>query len=382
MSDVIKKIILFFTPYVNLFEWKVDLFFKHIKSTDSIFTIKRKLLELMQKNLIIVNIWMEKKYKGYIYLTKKARRKMYTDTLKIVEKFNKFRAENPIEKISIDIPPANLEKVILLAQICEFLKPGKYYEYIETSSFGKLLRDPDKQKLEGDCNQIVTLYTYLYSTKFPLEDLQIKLLPEHVCLHFHGIDIEATSGELTKYEKFDHILPVTEIISTNLLDLTDFREDTQKISEHVFVKSSQLAYAISSLREIVSKNLNIAYHNLGIAALNTNNYETAVFYLSKTDDKESLKIAYHNASVYFLNQKNYTKAEFYADKTGNFDFKNEIKKSAAAEEYNNLAKKVANIKTIEQAKQHKYTYQKMLDLAQKIGDESLINNVRDILNKL
>jgi hypothetical protein len=325
---------------------------------------------------------MEKKYKGYIYLSKRARRKMYSNITKIVEKFNQFCTQNPIEKISIDIPPANLEKVKLLAQICEFLKPGKYYEYIETSSFGKLLNDPGEQKLEGDCNQIVTLYAYLYSTKFPLEDLQIKLLPEHVCLHFHGIDIEATSGELTKYEKFDHILPVTEIISTNLLDLTDFREDTQKISERLFVKSSQLAYAISSLREIVSKNLNTAYHNLGIAALNANNYETAVFYLSKTDDKESLKIAYHNAAVYFLNQKNYSKAELYADKSGNYELKYEIKKSAAADEYNNLAKKVANVKTTQEAKQHKYTYQKMLELAQKLGDESLINNVRDILSKI
>jgi len=337
---------------------------------------------MMQKNLIVVNVWMEKKYKGYIYLTKGTRRRMYLNVAKIVEKFNKFCAQNPIEKISIDVPPANLEKVKLLAQIAEFLKPGKYYEYIETSSFGKLLNDPDIQKLEGDCNQIVTLYAYLYSTKFSLEDLQIKLLPEHVCLHFHGIDIEATSGEFAKYEEFDHLLPVTEIISTNLLDLTDFREDTQKISERTFVKSSQLAFAISSLREIVNKNLNIAYHNLGIAALNANNYETAVFYLSKTDDNESLKIAYRNAAIYFLNQKNYSKAEYYADKNGDYEFKNEIKKSAASDEYNILAKKVANVKTIEEAKQHKYTYQRMLELAQKIGDESLENNVRDTLNKI
>lgn len=384
MLNFLTKIILFFTPYVNVFEWKVDLFLKNIKSTDSIFTIKKRLEDFMQNDLIIVNIWMEKKYKGYFYLSKRRRREMYKNTKKIIEKLSESIKENPIksEQIPVEFPPVDAEKLVYLAQIMQFLKPGKYYEYIETSSFGKLLRNPDEQNLEGDCNQIVTLYIYLYSLKYPINDLQIKLLPEHVCLHFHGADIEATNATFTKYKEFEHILPSTEIISTNLLDLSDFRENVQKISERTMVKSAQLAFAISSLKSFVAKNLNIAYRNLGIAALNSNNFETAVFYLSKADDREALTAAYKNASISCLNSGNYAKAEFYANKSGDYLFRDDIKKSIAGKQYNELAKKVAYIKTTDQAKHHRYTYQKMLELAQKIGDESLISNVRDILGRI
>jgi len=391
MYGIIKKIILFFSPYANFFEWTVDKFFQNIKSTDSIFTVKKKLESLMQHNLIVVNIWLEKKFKGYLYLTKKTRKKMYKDTEKIVKKLNNFISEdtvkidnvlNAMANAGLQTSYGNEEKILYLAQIMAFLKPGKYYHYISTSSFGKLLRNPDQEKLEGDCNQIVTLYIYLYSLKFPITDLDIKLLPEHVCLYFKGIDIECTSGEFAKYKDYDNILPSTEIISTNLLDLHDFREDVQRISERTFVKSAQLAYAISSLKSFVAKNLNIAYRNLGIAALKSNNFDTAIFYFSKTDDRESLITAYKNAAIYYSNSNNFNKAEFYADKSEDYTFKNELKKSIASKQYNELVKTVAQIKTTDQAKQNKYTYQKMLDLAQKIGDESLINNIRDILKKI
>jgi len=338
----------------------------------------------MQKDLIVVNIWMEKKYKGYKYLSKGTRKKMYENTNKIVKKLNEFIKKNPIKKeqIPVEFPPVDAEKMIYLAQIMEFLKPGKYYEYIETSSFGKLLNNPDEQKLEGDCNQIVTLYIYLFSLKFPIEDIQIKLLPGHVCLHFHGVDIEATNGSFAKYKEFEYILPATEIISTNLLDLADFREDVQHIPERIMVKSAQLAYAISSLKSLVSKNLNITYRNLGVAALKANNFETAIFYLSKTDDREALAAAYKNGAIYYSGSGNYSKAELYADKCGDYNFKNDIKKTIASKQYNELAKKVAHVKTTEQAKQYKYIFQKMLELAQKIDDDALINNVRDILSKI
>ena len=384
MLNFLRKFILFFTPYVSLFEMKVDRFFKNIKSTDSIFTIKKRLENLMQMDLIVVNIWMEKKYKGYLYLSKGVRRKMYKNTSKIVRKFNDSIRINPIKRdqIPVEFGLIDEEKMIYLAQIMNFLMPGKYYEYIETSSFGKLLNNPDEQKLEGDCNQIVTLYIYLYSLKFPISDLLIKLLPEHVCLHFHGVDIEATNGTFAKYKVFEHILPATEIISTNLMDLSDFREDAQKIPERTMVKSAQLAFAISSLKSFVAKNLNITYRNLGVAALKTNNFETAIFYLSKTDDREALTSAYKNAAIYYMNSGNTAKAELYADKSNDLNFKNDIKKSIASKQYNELAKKVAHVKTTQDAKQYKYTFQKMLELARIIGDDALINNVRDILNKI
>jgi hypothetical protein len=345
----------------------------------------------MQENLVITNVWLEKKFKGYNYLTKGVRRKMYKDTEEIVKKFMEFcdthfvsedSLKKELDAKGITYPSGNTLELQWLACICGFLRPGLYYEYIKTSSFGKLLKDPNKTKLQGDCNQIVTLYIYLYSLKFPVNDLQIKLLPEHVCLHFKGVDVEATAGGFTKYPKFDYLLPVTEIISTNLLDLNDFREETQKISEREMVKSAQLAYAISSLKDLAEKNLEIAYHNLGISAMKNNNFQSAIFYISKTKNREILPGIYQNACAHYVEIKDFEKAKYYARESRNNDLINQVEKSALAKEYNDLAKTVSGVKTIDDAKKYKSEYRKMLELARKLGDERMVSQMGDILGKI
>ncbi|MFH1218692.1 MAG: hypothetical protein V1679_02525 [Candidatus Peregrinibacteria bacterium] len=409
-----------FSPYANSFERKVDRFFRGVKSTDSILSIKERLLKLMGENLIVVNVWLEKKFKGYTYLSKRVRRKMYSDVEKIVKKLMDFASTHRptvsgikyrLSEKGIAYPLGDDEKIKWLTIIMEFLKPGHYYHYVETSSFGKLLRDPDKEKLEGDCNQIVTLYVYLYSLKFPVENLQIKLLPEHVCLHFRGVDIEATNGTFQKYKDQTQILPVTEIISTNLLDLTDFRENVQDVSPRDIVKSAQLAYAVSSLKSLVTKNLNIAYKNLAIGALRVNDFETAIYYFSEAGEARMLNDVYKRACVYYMDQENFSKAKFYADKSGdssltkavshnegvyrlgegNIDaalkiFKglddDKMVKACYAEKYNDLVVKVKGDRTLAQAKAHKYIYKEMLDLVGKMGDEGLKKSVRETLSKL
>ena len=420
MMNFLKWIFGLFSPFVNGFERKVDRFFRHVKSTDSFSSIKRDLLLLMQENLIVVNVWMERKYKGYKYLHKSMRRKMYEDAKKIallleqecaadVTPFSEIKAI--LNDKGLSFSNANEEKIKYLYQIMKFLAPGKYYYYIRTASFGKLLRDPAKDKLEGDCNQIVTLYIYLFSLRFSLEDLRIKLLPEHVCLHFEGIDIEATNGTFQKYEDNTQILPVTEIISTNLLDLTDFRESVQEIDTRDMLKSAQLAYAISSLKDLVGKNLNIAYKNLAISAMKAKDFDTAIFYFSKTDDFESLKIAYRNAAIYYMGQHLFAKAANFAHKSGEADLEksvkhnegvyyfnhdkldkalnifaylgdDEMKKACYQKQYNVLVKKVSAVKTLEDAKKHKSTYSKMLVLAQKIGNGEMEESIRKTLNQI
>lgn len=409
-----------FSKYVSPFEKKVDKFFKHIKSTDSLASIKDKLLELMRENLMIVNVWLEKKFKGYLYLSKKMRGGMYADVQVIIQKLNEFCTANPVKIDELRVffknhgftfPDGDEQKLAYLYQIMMFLEPGKYYQYIKTASFGKLLRNPDKEKLEGDCNQIVTLYIYLYSLKFPLEDLRIKLLPEHVCLHFREIDVECTSGRFAKYTENKEVLPVTEIISTNLLDLSDFREDVQEVSPEMIVKSSQLAYAISSLKPLVAKNLTIAYHNLAVAALQSRKFDTAIFFFEKAADREQLLVCYHNAALYYLEQKNFKKSAFYAGKSGNSELEKNVKynegveffnagridqaltifsflgdekmkKACYQKQYNQFGKEVANVHTLEQARAKKSVYQKMLALAEKIGDSILESSVKNTLNKL
>lgn len=409
-----------FSPYVHPFERKVDKFFKGIKSTDSISSVRGRLLKLMQKNLLVVNVWMEKKFKGYKYLTKGARRKMYEDAEIIKKKLKEYSAAHPadlsivknlVSEAGCKFPQGQKEQMLYLYEIMQFLKPGLYFKYIKTASFGKLLRNPNNMKLEGDCNQIVTLYIYLFSLKFPLQELSIKLLPEHVCLHFRGVDIEATNATFQHYSENLEVLPVTEIISTNLLDLSDFREDVQVISEREMVKSAQLAYALSSLKSLVAKNLNIAYRNMGIAAMKSNNFDSAVFYFEKVGDRDLILSAYHNAAVYFMKIKDFKKAKFYASKSGKNDLENvvmhnqavsyyqkgridaalklfkslgddEMVKACLGKQFNELRKKVAHVKTVARAKKHRYTYLKMLDLAKEMGDSELEKNIKNTLDQM
>ncbi len=410
----------FFSSYVHPFERKVDKFFRNVKSTDSISSIKDSLLALMQENLVIVSVWMEKKYKGYTYLSKSVRRKMYEDVEKIKMALADFEKnlvvgmedlKALIDEKGLVFPVGDEEKLKYLFVIMQFLQPGRIYQYIQTASFGKLLRDPSVEKLEGDCNQIVTLYMYLYSLKYPLSDLNIKLLPEHVCLHFRNIDIEATNGTFQKYTENKEVLPATEIVSTNLLDLTDFREEVQVISPRVIVKSAQLAFAISSLKALVAKNLNIAYHNLAVGALKSNDFETAIFYLEKEGDPAGIKAAYHNGALYYLKNHDFSKARFFASKSGNPELEKTIrynegvyfyekgsinsalkiftslgdekmKKACYAKMYNNLVKKVINVRTLPDVKSHKSTYLKMLDLARKMGDSNLEQSVKETLSNI
>ncbi len=420
MWNFIKRFFRFFSFYVNSFERRVDRFFNRIKSSDNISNVRGGLLSLMQENLIITNVWLERKFKGYKYLKKSYRRKMYQDSEIIVKKFKSFCKQNKINKNELKkrldrkallYPNGDEDKIEYLAQIMEFLKPGKYYHYLKTSSFGRLLRNPDEEKLEGDCNQIVTLYIYLFSLKFSIDDLRIKLLPEHVCLHFRGIDIEATNGRFYKYQDDQQILPVTEIISTNLLDLTDFREEVQKISPRDFVRSSELAYAISSLRSLVKHNLNVAYRNLAIASLKSNSFDTAIFYANKLNDSKLLASVYHKASVYYMDNNSFRRAKYYANRSHNNElirvvrhnegiyyykrdnisralkiFRNlndqKMIKACYQKEYNKLVRTVSGVKTLEDVRKHRNTYRKMLDLAVKMGNTSLQRSIRKTLNKL
>lgn len=417
---MLKKILSFLSPYAHPFEKKVDRFFKHVKSTSNVLNVRQSLLELMQKNLVVVNVWMEKEYKGYKYLSKSKRRKMYADAEKIAADFKKHADSLSISmkdlrehlaQLDLNVEQIDEIKLIYLAQIMDYLKPGRHYHYIKTASFGKLLRDPGKEKLEGDCNQIVTLYAYLYSLNFSLDDLQIKVLPGHVCLHFKGIDIEATNATFQNYEKDEGVAPITELISTNMLDLTDFREEVQKISPRTFVKSAQLAKAISSLKDIVEDNLRIAYQNVARSEVLAKNFDSAIFFYEKAGDKEMVKQVYRAAAIHYMEKHDFKRANQNAVKLNDSEFEkkiryqegahyynldsldralkifkslgeNEMVKACYGKQYNQLVKKVSGDKTLADLKRHKSVYKKLLDLAVKMGDENLQSGLRKTLSQL
>ena len=379
--QMLKWLFILFTPYVRPFEWRVDRFFRSVKSGTASTVVQERLQKLMQRNLLVLTLWMEKKYKGYSYLTKWQRNRLYGNAEKLLAKFEQFVKSRggTLGDLRVNFHPEDRERLLYISQIMMFLAPGGIYKYIRTTSFGKLLRDPDEQKLEGDCNQIVTLYAYLYSLRYPLEDLKVKLLPEHVCLHFKGVDIEATTGKFAHYDQHQ-ILPITELVSTNLLDLSDFREGAQHIEERVMVKSAQLAYKISSLKSLVATNLRIAYKNLAIAALRVKDFDAAIFYFREAGEGELSKKSKYNAAIWHLKKEHFAKAKRYA--INDKELLKKIEKLEAAKAYNKLVAKVSGVKELSQARKFRKTYKMMLKLAEKMGDREAVDNIRKTLSKL
>ncbi|OGJ52379.1 hypothetical protein A2335_03610 [Candidatus Peregrinibacteria bacterium RIFOXYB2_FULL_32_7] len=420
MKSILKFLLALILPYAHPFEKKVEKFLRKLKPDSFNDVVQKQLLELMQENLAILNLYLEWKSRQYKYLKKRKRRKRYEDLEKLKTDFlqNVDLSANYTQEIINELKiknlsyPVNKEKELnYLWQIMKYLEPGKKFTYQESTSFGHLLQNPLEAKLIGDCNQIVTLYAYFYSLKFPLSDLKIKILPEHVCLHFEDLDIEATNGHFAKYTENEQILTITEIISTNLLDVSDQREKQEQISPKVMLKSAQLAYKISSNKDLVSKNLNIAYRNLAISEMNANNFEEAIYFVKQCNDRELLLKAYYNATVYYLNNKNFKKAHFYSRLHGDQELqtkvtlyeghfyyeknnlkdalqifrklgKHEMIKACLQKQYFDLYQKIKNVKTIKEAKSYKSIYQKLLSLGQEMQDQEKEKWVRDILGKI
>ncbi len=416
-----------FNPVINPFSKYADKTEKKVDSLLNQTAIKSKaeileqLLKLAQYNLVVVNLWLEKRFKGYKYLTKSKRKTFYQNTALIVAEFNDFAAKfNPDEKIILGMlsrhgyfpsTPEKKDRIRHLLAIMEFLKPGRHYTYLEGASFGKLLADISKEKMIGDCNQIVTFYAFLYSQKYNLSDLKIKLLPGHVCLHYDGIDIEATAGVFNKYEKYETILPIIELITTNLLDTCDYRDKQLQIDSRSFVKAAELAHRLSSHNEIVNQNLRTAYYNLAVESAHKHDYTAAKFFLDKIKDPALSKNIMENAVIYFTKINNFKKASYFASFTGNPELKKYIQnhegwyyfnkknferalqifknipdpkmvKACYAEMFNQVQKRISGITQLASHRAHKNDYKKMIELAGKMEDNELQSKLKKFLDSL
>jgi len=379
-----------FSFYVNPFEKKIDKYLSSLKENDDVFLVRETVLNFMKENLIVFTLFLEKKFKGYKYLKKSIRRQLYENVGMMLGKFEVFNKslnfdENVLfEKIKLNtgkdfiFSPDDREKIKYFYRIMDFLKPGRYYFYLGNASFGKLLRNLFINKLEGDCNQIVTLYVYLYSLKYDISELQIKILKDHVCLYFKGIDIEATNATFKSYDDYKFLLPITELISTNLLDISDLNEESYKIDEKELLKCSRFAYLLSSMRQLVDENLKIAYKNLVLRSIKILDFEAAAYYSKKLDDNEIYRDVKIQEGLYYLSRKNFEKAiEIFA-----FIKDKQLVKSVYASHYNMLIEKVSGVKTIAEAKNFKYIYQKLADIAKKMEDHELYENIKKTLNQL
>lgn len=321
--DFISKIFYFFTSYTDAKERAVGLFFKGLTEHSNQMRTRERLSGLLQRDIAVINLWSEYRYKGYRYLRKSERKKLYQNLQLITEDFDRFYKDNMLTNETVlshvhDIAPhaiVEAQKAVLFQVVMSYLSPRRgVYEYRESSSFGRLLRDPSKEKLVGDCNQIVTLYIYLYSRYYTISDLKVRLLPGHIALHYAGVDIEATNGTFVNYDdrEGNEVLPIEEIVSVNLLDTTDSYLSTHEVAAEDFLQSSRFAFILSHSRDIVTRNLNAAYSTLINSLMKRHSYSQALKVALASRDMTLLNIVGNNGALYEMQEKNYAAARRFA----------------------------------------------------------------------
>jgi len=319
----IRNFLYFFSIYTDSRERAVGRFFKKLTERSSQSQTRAKLDDLLQRDIAVINLWTEYRYKGYRYLNKSRRKKLYANLQLITDDFDHFYTSNTpsAEAVTSQIyrlaPSAAVDpkKAVLIQALTRYFSPERgIYKYRESSSFGRLLRDPSQEQLIGDCNQIVTLYIYLYSRYFDMRDLQVRILPEHVALHYGGIDIETTNGTFANYneKKGSVLLPVEEIVSINLLDATDAYLATHEVAAKDLLQASRFAFILSHNRDIVTRNLSAAYTKVVNALMKRNNYRQALAFATVSQDMTLLNIVGHNGAIHEIEHRNYAAARRFA----------------------------------------------------------------------
>lgn len=320
---ILQRIYYLFAPYANSRERAVGKFFAGLTEHSPGSTTRARVLELLQDDIAVINLWTEYRYKGYSYLKKAKRRELYRNLAAITEDFGQFyqQLETPAEEVLLMIhgaaPEARVthEQARLLGALVQYFSPTRgVYTYRESSSFGRLLRDPNTEPLIGDCNQIVTLYIYLYSRYLPVHDLKLRLLPGHVALHAGGVDIEATTATFANYgtNEGQLLVPVEEIVSVNLLDTTDTHFAKHEVDPRDFLQSSRYAFILSHNRDIVRNNLDAAYAKVINLLMERNNYPAALKFAKQSKDMELLAIVGENGALHHLDRHEFAAARRYA----------------------------------------------------------------------
>lgn len=419
--NIFQKLYYFFSEYVNPDERQIGKYFVKLNENSSSAKIKESLHYYLQKDIVVFNLWCESKYKGYKYLTKSCRRNLFNNVDKIVVDFEIFCHEHEFifDEIVVEIrkyyPDFNagasdIEKLKYLRAIMAYMSPANNrYAYRQSSTFGELLKDPKTSQLVGDCNQIVTFYIYLYSLRFDISDLQLITYPGHVALHFRGVDIEATNGKFAHYnDKPVSVLPVHEIASINLLDVTDSYYKTYRVSSSKLLESARLAHIISSQKQIVASNLKSAYHNAVIEYIKSNDYKSALLVAKQSGDKSLLDYVSKHAVKYYIGKNNFKEANrcskniqdgddwqklidtnealyFYNNKQYQKSLTrykhlkdNAMIKNCYLALYRAEQQKLGELKTVDDIRKHRGTIQKMSTYAKLSGDATSIKYTQEL----
>lgn len=302
--NVFAKLYYMVAPYTDPRERRVAKFFAKLREHTPQAAMRKQLIALLQHDTAVINLWTEHRYKGYTYLHKRMRKNLYANLDAITVDFDVFW-----QGFTSDEPDEHRK---LLTAIMAYFRDT--YTYRESSSFGRLLRDPNQEKLVGDCNQIVTLYIHLYSRYCPISELQLRLMPGHVALHYKGVDIETTNGTIKDYTdtKNARLVPIEEIVSINLLDTTDENFTTHQVAPQDFLQAARLAYMLSSDRAIVAQNLDAAYGMMINQLMKRHDFARALAYAKQSKAADMLAIVGHNGAAYALRQNQFKTARNFA----------------------------------------------------------------------
>ncbi len=364
-----------FSRFTDPFEKRVYKFFHKISTKSSHLKIQKELLSLMEEDLVRTNLLLEWKFKGYKNLKKRHRAKLYSNAKLLTEDFLGFVQFYETHELEEN---QRLEPEKYLDLIRQYLHPSRNLKYKAGSSFQHLLRDPSKETLTGDCNQITTLYIYLYSLRHSITDLQLKVPEGHVCLHSNGEDLETTAGEWTLHPKYKRITNIEEIIPINLLDISDQSERQHQLSSMTRLKAAELAYQLSKERKLVEHNLRVAYHNCSIEQLEKDNFGKALKYAHASENKKLIKKIIHDQAISFLKKDQFSRAR------KNFRKINSVSglKSADQYELKYYLDKIADCKTITDYKSKKSELRTIKKLAQKLDRKKVIQFCNEVLKKI
>ena len=359
---------------------------------------------LIEKNHLALCLEVEFLFKGYSILNKNNRKLAFSNVEKINKDFLNFYDRNK----TLEFNEHSSDEFNFLYIISKYLVPNQRFEYKEGASIYKTLMFSNQIKYQADCNQLVNLYIHLFSLKFDPSKLKIKLLKDHVCLHFEGYDFETTNAEIIKYEDYINISDVSEIISVNILDISDSDLKTSNVHVKDFYAGCLIAKNLSSNQKITDHNIKVIYQKMAKHYEEVKDYKKSEYFVKQLKDKSQLLNFYKRYSQYLLSKNLYKKSIKIAKRTKDKQLlkyiystyvqflinKNKLERAlkfakkskqedliqfAASKLYNFYYKKIDRNKT---NSFNKSLYKKMLKLAFILKDPKLIAGLKKTIKSL
>jgi len=110
----------------------------------------------------------------------------------------------------------------------------------------------------------------------------------------------------------------------------------------------------------------------------SNNFSKSRYYAGKSHESELKKYVDEREAYHYYEGGSWSRARDLFSAAGN----SEMVRATYGKEYNQVQARVAGIRDIATMKSHRSDYEKMLDLAYKMNDQGLIDNLHNVLKQL